>query len=83
MTSHDLPDHGCSPVRPRPSHSHSQLLEAVQRYGEMEARLHAMVTEVQRDQHARVDEDQLLQLEQQIFVELLQLGLQSQVIDDL
>ena len=78
MTSHD---HGCSPVRHRPSHS--QLLEAVQRYGEMEARLHAMVTEVQRDQHARVDEDQLIQLEQQIFVELLQLGLQSQVIDDL
>ena len=75
MTSHD---HGCSPVRHRPSHS--QLLEAVQRYGEMEARLHAMVTEVQRDQHARVDEDQLLQLEQQLFVELLQLGLQSQVI---
>ena len=65
---------------PRP---HRQLLEAVQRYGEMEARLRAMVTEVQRDQHARVDEDQLLQLEQQLFVELLQLGLQSQVIDDL
>ena len=55
----------------------------MQRYGEMEARLHAMVTEVQRDQHARVDEDQLLQLEQQLFVELLQLGLQSQVIEDL
>ena len=74
---HLADEHGCSPV------PHRQLLEAVQRYGEMEARLHAMVTEVQRDQHARVDEDQLLQLEQQLFVELLQLGLQSQVIDDL
>lgn len=52
-----------------------QLLKAVERYGTMESSLRGMVAFVQRDEHAKVDEDELDALERDIALLLLQLGL--------
>jgi len=52
-----------------------QLLQAVERYGQMEAGLHEMVSLVQRDRHERVDESSLEGLERDIAFLTLQLGL--------
>jgi len=52
-----------------------QLLQAVQRYGEMEASLRGMVALVQADRHEEIDDAQLDRLETDIAFLLLRLGL--------
>ena len=54
-----------------------QLLEAVERYGQIETSLRQMVRLVQRDLHEDVDEARLTRLEADIAFLLLQLGLQQ------
>jgi len=52
-----------------------QLLEAVERFGEMEDSLRSMVRQVQAERHMEVDDTQLQLLEADIQLLLLQLGL--------